>query len=56
VIVDDVEDHLNLGIVKARHHLFEFREREIRDMGVVTSRREERIGVVAPVIYQALVE
>ena len=52
VIVHHVQDHLEPGVVEARDHLFELGEREIRAVGIARVRREERDGVVAPVVGQ----
>jgi hypothetical protein len=54
VVVDHVEDHLEAGAVHPRHHLLELGEGEIRHGGVAPGGREERDGVVAPVVDQAL--
>ncbi len=56
VIVNDVQDHLEPGVMEARHHLLEFGKREVRTVGEAGVGREEPDGVVAPVIRQALVQ
>ena len=56
MVVDDVQDHLEPGLVQVRHHLLEFGEGEIGVRGVAPRRREEADGVVAPVVLESLVE
>jgi hypothetical protein len=56
VVVNDVEDHLETGLVEQFHHPFEFANDldRIVDGGVLVVRREESVRVIAPVVPQAL--
>ena len=56
MIVDDIEDDLDAGIVKAGDHLLKFGEGEIRHVGVTPGRSKEGDCIVAPVIGETLVE
>ena len=55
VVVDDVEDQLDPGIVQMRHHLLELGEGEVGVGRVAPGRGEETDRVVAPVVLQPLV-
>ncbi len=54
VVVDDVQDHLQPGVVQARHHLLELGEYEGGDCGKPRIRGEEADRVVAPVVGEPL--
>src|SRR5262249_40936399 len=56
VVVDYVENHLQPGLVKARHHLFELTKAIGPIRRVSGLRREESDRIVAPVIRQSLVQ
>ena len=58
VVVDDVEDHLDAGVVHRPDHRLELRHllAEVARRAVAVVRGEEADGVVAPVVAQALVE
>ena len=56
VVVDDVEDHLEPGVVEARHHLLELAQGLLAFMGIARVGREEADRVVAPIIGQASLE
>ncbi len=62
VVVDHVEDDLDAGLVHRLHHRLELLDLEpegarvVRRRGVRRVRGEEREGVVAPVVPQALLE
>ena len=56
VVVDDVEDHLQPGIVKTRHHFLEFAQRLLPLMRVTRIGGKETDGIIAPVVGQPLVE
>ena len=56
VVVDDVEDQLEPGIVQMRHHLLELGEGEVGVGRVAPGGGEEADRVVAPVVLQPLVE
>ena len=56
VVVDDIEDQLEPGIVQMRHHLLELGEGEVGVGRVAPGRGEEADRVVAPVVLQPLVE
>ena len=58
VVVDDVEDHLDAGLVERAHHRLELRDRGpgMVGGGVLVVRREEAEGVVAPVVSQPEIE
>ena len=53
VVVDDVEDHLEAGIVAARHHLLELAQAVGPVRRVARIGREEAKAVVAPVVGAA---
>ena len=53
VVVDHVEDHLEAGVVQARHHLLELGEHEGGDRGIARFGGEEADRVVAPVVGEA---
>src|SRR5688572_24060883 len=52
VVVDDVDDHFEAGVVEARHHLLEFLQALRRVGGVARVRGEEADRVVAPIVRQ----
>ena len=54
MVVDDIEDDLEAGVVQACDHLLELREHEGRNGGIARIGREETDRVIAPVICQAL--
>ena len=56
VVVDDVEDHFETGVVQASDHLLEFaqRVRHVRRIAGIGGKKTDRI--VAPVVFQTLVE
>ena len=56
VVVDDVEDDLEAGLVEARHHLLEFAQAVGAVGGVARVGREEADRVVAPIVGQTLLE
>ena len=58
VVVDDVEDHLDAGLVERPHHGLELGDRAAGVLvgRVLVVRREEAEGVVAPVVSQSEVE
>ena len=56
VVVDDVENHFEPGIVEARHHLLEFAQSLLALMRIARVGSKEADRVVAPVVGQALVE
>ena len=56
VVVDHIQNDLEAGIVKARHHLLELAQGLLRLRGVARVRREEADAVVTPVIRQPLLE
>ena len=56
VIVDDVEDHLEPAVVKPRDHLLEFAQRVGHVGSVARVRREKADRVVAPIVFEALLE
>ena len=56
MVVDDVEDHLEAGVVAAGHHLLELAQGLLALMGVARVRGEKADRVVAPIIGQAAFE
>ncbi len=58
VVVDDVEDHLEAGGVERLDHLLELAHlaAAVVGRGVLGVRREEAVGVIAPVVAEAFVE
>ena len=59
VVVDDIQDDLDAGVVQILDHLLEFADRVARPAGVAGVARlgrKESQRVVAPVIAQPLVE
>ena len=50
VVVDDVENHLEAGVVKARDHLLELAQAVGAVGGIARIGREEPDAVVAPVV------
>ncbi len=54
VVVDHIEDQLQARVVQVRHHLLEFGDLAAGQVAWV--RREERDGVVAPIVVQTFVE
>ena len=58
VVVDDVEDHLDAGLMQRAHHVPELVDliAAVAAGGVLVVRREETDRVVAPVVAQALLD
>ena len=56
VVVHHVQDHLDAGIVQARHHFLELGKHESGDRGIARIGGEEADRVVAPVVGQSLVQ
>ncbi len=56
VVVDDVEDHLDVGVVQGLHHRLELLHVVGRTGGVAVVRGEEGDRVVAPVVAQAALD
>ena len=56
VVVHHVQDHLDAGIVQARHHLLELGEHERGNRRIARIGGEETDAVVAPVVGQPLVQ
>ena len=56
MVVDDVEDHLDAGVVATGHHLLELAQGLLAFMCVARVRGEEADCVVAPIVGQAAFE
>ena len=58
VVVDHVKNDFDACLVEGFDHLFEFRDRSARTLvaHITWVRREERNGVVAPVVAKSLVD
>ena len=58
VVVDDVEDHLDVGLVQGAHHRLELLDLSagVGAGAVLRVRRQKADGVVAPVVRQPLVD
>ena len=56
VVVDDVEDDFEAGVMETRHHFFEFLQDTKAIGGVTGIRCKESDAVIAPKVREALIQ